>query len=284
MSATSSSLVPMWSKSSLILAPWKILRDLFHRRNLLRLMVKRNLTAQYRKAYLGYGWALLEPLLFSLIYSFVFQILVGSSDRLYAMNVIIGVIGWNLFARGLIGSSNSLYSNASLFTFSRIPKSVFGAADVLTNLYLAMLAWITIIPFMLYYDLPFTSQILLIPIWTFSLAFSGWSFGMLFAAATCKVPDVSKFLNFVVRAGFFLSPVMWTYQMMSKRFGDGLFLQLAHFNPVVVPITGMRDALLSTSSEMPIWAILLGIVMPIFMFQISMMIFSSKSDKAVIGI
>jgi len=284
MRDTEQGLNPMWTQSPILLTPVITLRELFERRNLLRLMVKRNLTARYSRAYLGFGWAVLEPLLFSLIYSFVFSVLVGSSDRLYALNVIVGVIGWNLFARSLLGSANSLYANSNLFSFSLIPKTVFSASEVLTELVLVVIASLTIIPFMIYHDLPLTSSLLMLPIWLIVLAFGGWSFGLLVAPMACKIPDVLKFTNFIVRAGFFLSPVMWTYPMLTRRFGEGIFNDLAHINPVVVPITGMRDAVISTSSGIPGWAVVVGLLIPIIAFLFSAMVFSRKANKAVIGI
>ena len=73
---------------------------------LLRLLVKRDLNARYRRAYLGYAWAVLEPLLLAVVYTFIFTILVGSIDPLYPVKIILGIIGWTMFARSLTTSTN----------------------------------------------------------------------------------------------------------------------------------------------------------------------------------
>ena len=78
-----------------------LLADLFRSRHLLKLLVKRDLNARYRRAYLGYAWAVLEPLLLAVVYTFIFTILVGSTDPLYPVKIVIGVIGWTMFARSL---------------------------------------------------------------------------------------------------------------------------------------------------------------------------------------
>ena len=62
-------LVPIWGKRSLYRLPIIVLTDLFRSRHLLRLLVKRDLNARYRRAYLGYAWAVLEPLLLAIVYS-----------------------------------------------------------------------------------------------------------------------------------------------------------------------------------------------------------------------
>jgi ABC-type polysaccharide/polyol phosphate export permease len=73
-------LTPLWGKRSLNRLPFIVIGDLVRSRHLLRLLVKRDLNARYRRAYLGYAWAVLEPLLLAVVYTFIFTILVGSSD------------------------------------------------------------------------------------------------------------------------------------------------------------------------------------------------------------
>jgi ABC-2 type transport system permease protein/lipopolysaccharide transport system permease protein len=103
-------LVPLWGKRSLPRLPFIVMADLFRSRHLLKLLVKRDLNARYRRAYLGYAWAVLEPLLLAVVYTFIFTILVGSSDPLYPVKIVIGVIGWSMFARSLTTSTKSLSS------------------------------------------------------------------------------------------------------------------------------------------------------------------------------
>ena len=62
------SLVPLWGKRSLHRLPFIVIADLVSSRHLLKLLVKRDLNARYRRAYLGYTWAVLEPLLLAVVY------------------------------------------------------------------------------------------------------------------------------------------------------------------------------------------------------------------------
>ena len=61
-------LVPLWGKRSFFRLPFIVLRDIVKARHLLRLLVKRDLTSRYRRAYLGYAWSVLEPLLLAIVY------------------------------------------------------------------------------------------------------------------------------------------------------------------------------------------------------------------------
>lgn len=277
-------LAPLWGKRSLHRLPFIVLSDLFRSRHLLKLLVKRDLNARYRRAYLGYAWAVLEPLLLAVVYTFIFTILVGSSDELYPVKIIIGVIGWSMFARSLTTSTKSLSSSINLFQFARVPKTVFATSGTLTNAVLALISLSSLIPFYFINDLPITASLLLVPIWLMILAFTGWGIGLLLAPLACKVPDVLNLINFLVRAGFFLSPVMWTYDMFNTRFGEGWHAVVAHMNPTVIPITGMRDAVLGEPSLIPNYAYVMCFSIALLGYIAGSIVFERKAHSAVVNV
>jgi len=279
-----SELTPLWGKRNTFLLPIIILMEIFHSRHLLYLLVKRDLVTRYRRAYLGFTWAIIEPLLLAGVYSIIFTILVGRSDSLYAVKVVLGVIGWGLFSRSLLSSANSLTTSVNLFQFARVPKSVFAINGAFTAATLSLVSLFSVIPFYFVHDLPILVSVLLVPFWLFMLCFTGWSFGLLVAPISCKIPDVLKFVNFLVRAGFFLSPVMWTYDMFSGRFGGGWPSVVAHLNPTVVPLTGLRDAILGTSSNVPTWGVAMWVIMTLLVYVWGSIVFERKSHLAVVYI
>jgi ABC-type polysaccharide/polyol phosphate export permease len=251
---------------------------------LLKLLVKRDLTGRYSRAYLGYTWAVLEPLLLAIVYTFLFTILLGANDPLYSVKIIIGIIGWQLFARSVTNSTRSIGSSINLFQFARIPKTVFATSSALTNYVLALISLTCLIPFFFIHDLPVSYQLLVVPLWLFLISFTGWVIGLMLAPIACKVPDVNNLVNFLVRAGFFLSPVMWTYDMFSKRFGDGWHSVLAHMNPTVVPITEMRDAILGESSNIPSYGYVMCFSLAIIGYILGSIIFERKAHRAVVNV
>jgi len=279
-----SELTPLWQKRNFYLYPFVMFSDLIGSRHLLSLLVKRDIATRYRRAYLGLFWAILEPLLLAGIYSVIFTILVGRSDPLYAAKVVLGVIGWSLFSRSVTSSAKSLTDSVNLFQFARVPKSVFATNGPITNIILALFSLLSVIPFFVIHDLPITINLLLLPFWLFILSFTGWSIGLLVAPISCKIPDVMNIVNFLVRAGFFLSPVMWTYDMFSKRFGEGWQSVVAHLNPTIVPITEMRDAVLGTSSNVPSWGYGLCFGMVVIFYLFGSIIFMRSAHKAVVNI
>jgi len=248
------------------------------------LLVKRDLNARYRRAYLGYAWAVLEPLLLAIVYTLIFTILVGRSDPLYSVNVVIGIIGWTLFSRSLTTSTKSLSSSINLFQFARVPKTVFATSGTLTNAALALISLTSLIPFFFIHDLPVTVSLLMLPLWLLLISFTGWAIGLMLAPISCKIPDVLNLINFLVRAGFFLSPVMWTYDMFSTRFGDGWHAVVAHLNPTVVPITGMRDAMLGGTTAIPSYGYAMCFATAVLAYVFGTIVFERQAHRAVVNV
>jgi len=283
-SADTPSLQLMWTKKRGIHAPIALVTENFENRELIFRLIRRDLDIRFRGPLLGYSWAIIEPLLLALVYSFVFGVIVGRSDPLYPAIVMIGVIGWSLFSRCLTGTTKTLVTNASLFQFTKIPKSVFAVSNMLTNYFLSCVSLLALIPFIYLNDLAIQSTYLLIPVYLFLLALCGTSLGLILAPGAVKIPDLVNIVNFVARVGFFLSPVMWTYSMLTGKFGTGTFLILAHLNPVIVPITKMRDIILGQESQIPLYGYSMFISITLVFYLLGSVIFYMRAHKMVVGL
>lgn len=274
----------MWSKKRMTNAPVALVVENYQHRELVSRLIRRDLDSRFRGPLLGYSWAIIEPLLLALVYSFVFGVIVGRSDPLYPAIVMIGVIGWSLFSRCMTGTTKTLTSNASLFQFTKIPKSVFAVSNMMTNYILSCISLFALLPFMYYNELSVSLDFVLLPVYLMLLALAGTTFGLLIAPTAVRIPDLVNIVQFLARVGFFLSPVMWTYQMLSSKFGTGPFLVLAHLNPVIVPITKMRDIILDQESQIPNYGIYIFIATVSFFYLFGTMIFHVKAHKMVVGL
>jgi lipopolysaccharide transport system permease protein len=274
----------MWSKKKATNAPIALIKENYEHRELVLRLIRRDLDSRFRGPLLGYSWAIIEPLLLALVYSFVFGIIVGRSDPLYPAIVMIGVIGWSLFARCMTGTTKTLTSNASLFQFTKIPKSVFAISNMMTNYLLSCISLFALIPFIYLNDLSMGISYLMLPIYLLLLALTGTTLGLLLAPGAVRIPDLVNIVQFLARVGFFLSPVMWTYQMLSGKFGTGRYLVLAHLNPVIVPITKMRDIILNQESNIPNYGIYMFISTVMFFYLAGTMFFHMKANKMVVGL
>lgn len=274
----------MWVNHSIWTSPITIVKENIEHSGLIRRLIRRDLDARFRGPLLGYLWAIIEPLLLALVYSFVFGIIVGRSDPHYPAIVMIGVIGWSLFAKSLTGTTKTLSSNSGLFQFTKIPKSVFAVSGMLTNFVLSFISLFALVPFLIYYGIEVDASIIMVPFCLIALGLAGTSVGLIIAPFAVRVPDLVNIVQFIARVGFFLSPVMWTYPMLSGKFGSGNAFVLAHLNPVIVPITMMRDFILGSSSGIPNYGFAMFGGLFFFSFILGTMVFRRKAHKMVVGL
>jgi len=259
-------------------APILNISTIFKHRFLVRNLVRREIRGRYRNAMLGYTWTVLEPMLLASVYYFLFVMLAGNPDKMYPIWVLLGVIIWGCFGRSLSGSVSSLSRNAQTIHLVYFPRIIFPTTSTLGNIVISMMSCLVVIPIMIVYDLPITAHLILIPLSVFFAGFLGIGLGMLVAPLNCVQRDVEHLFRFIVRAGFFLSPVMWTYEMALER---GLFGTVVLFNPMVVPLTMARHGIAGESLGLPWIGVLWSLGFGIMMWVIGSYVFNRYEAGAV---
>lgn len=278
----SPSLENLHPKVSVFSAPLHIRKNLSKHRYLLDNMVSRNLNQRYDKALLGYLWTFLEPALLALVYYILFIIIANYDDKSYPMLILLGVIGWGLFARILNSTVSSLVTNAGMIKQTGFPLEIYSAAECKTNLVISSISLLTIIPFMFYLDLAPTVHLWMMPVAMFMLYLSAWGIGLMVASANVVFPDVAHAFRFITRAGFFVSPVMWTYEMLIERAGaDSSYIDIAMLNPVVIPLTMMKHSAQGTIPDFAYHHIIYAAVFPILAYIFGSIIFTATSRGVV---
>ena len=240
--------------------PWKSpfvnLVMLVKHKFLLGNLVRREIRGRYRNAVLGYTWTILEPALLTTVYFFLFVMLAGNPDEMYPVWVILGVIVWSCFGKSLQATVSSLTRNSQTIHLVYFPRVIFPMAAVQGNVIISLMSCLIVIPIIIFYELQFTIYLLYIPLAVLLSGFLAIGLGMLVAPLNCIVRDVEHLFRFIVRAGFFLSPVMWTYEMALERGAIGEYVL---YNPMVVPITMARHGIAGESLGIPLFGILVSL-------------------------
>ena len=222
------------------------LSEVWRYRDLLLLLVWRDISARYRQSIVGYGWAILKPSLSVLIFTMVFgkMMKVESDGQPYVLFALSALIPWTYFSAALSGVSSSVVSNSNLLTkvyFPRLilPLSCLGAglADLLLQLGLlfGIMAWYHIVPGWQFVALPFFVAITVMA----SLAFGLW-----LAVLNVRYRDVGHAVPFLLQAWMWLSPEVYSSTIVSAR-----WRWLYYANPMVGVIDGFRWCVLGT--ELP---------------------------------
>jgi lipopolysaccharide transport system permease protein len=213
--------------------------ELWSYRALLYILIWRTIKVRYQQTIIGIGWAVLQPLLLTIVMTFIFGLLVKvpTNGVPYPIFVLTGLVVWQFVANTLQQASISVVANAHLITriyFPRVllPVAAIAAAvfDLLCTMVLMfiMLAWYDIGPSI--GVLMFIPMLLLASIQT--LGFSLW-----FGALNVRYRDVGYLLPFLIQLWMFVSPVIYPTNLLPPKYEF-----LYALNPVAVIIDTSRWA------------------------------------------
>lgn len=199
--------------------------ELWHYRDLTGLLVRRNITTQYKQTILGPAWYLLQPLITVAMYMVVFSRIAGiSTDGLpEPLFYLSGVCLWQYFSDCLLKTSSTFADNAALFGKVYFPRIVVPISHVVSNLlrfaiqfalflviYAIYLIWI--VPGEIHTNL----YALLLPLLVLLLAGLALGFGVLFSSLTTKYRDLQLLLTYLVSLWMYATPVVWPLSTISN--------------------------------------------------------------------
>ena len=265
-------------RKSSFFTPIAAINTLLQHRFLIRNLVRRDVRGRYRNSILGYIWTVLEPALLSTVYYFLFIMLADNPDELYAVWVMIGIIVWSSFGKSLQSSVTSLTRNRSTIHLVYFPRIIFTYASVGSTLWVSLMSSLILIPLLYAYDIAFTWHLIFVPIGIIIAAINAIGLGLILAPLNCIQRDVEHLIRFIVRAGFFVSPVMWTWDMAVAR---GWAADIIIWNPMVFPITLARDGFLGQITAYPLYGIIFSVGWGVVMWILGTILFNRFEQQAV---
>jgi ABC-2 type transport system permease protein len=220
------------------------MRDLFAYRELLGMLVRRELKVRYKDSALGLVWSLIRPLALLIVYYVAIGRFLGAERSIpdFAIYVFTGLTVWQLFSETVAAGTGSVVVNAGLVKKVYLPREVFplsvaGSALFNTAIQLGLLVvatlalgrfptgerWLLLVP-----------ALFLVLVWAAALA-------ILLSAVNVYLRDVQYLVEIVLLVGFWASPIVYSWELVSNVIGDGLAAQLYLLNPVTVAVLTMQQ-------------------------------------------
>jgi len=219
------------------------LRALWQYRELLGFLVWRDVKVRYKQTALGVAWVLLQPLISMLIFTLLFGVLlkVPSGEVPYPIFAYAALLPWNYFASSLTRSSTSVVNSANLITKIYFPRLIIPIAGVLSGLVDFAIGFLLLGGLMLYYRMPVTLNILLLPFFLLLAMLTALGFGLWLSALNVRYRDVNYLIPFLVQVWMYATPVIYGTTLVPERFRFLLAL-----NPMTGVTEGFRWALLGS--------------------------------------
>lgn len=227
------------------------LGELWHYRDLLLLLIWRDISARYRQSVAGYGWAILRPLLSMLVFVFIFGTVVklDTGDTPYILYAFTGLLPWLYFSTALSSASTSVVSGSALVQKVYFPRLILPLASVVGGLVELAIQFVALALLMAVYGVWPTVSILAAPLFVLALVVCALAGGIWLTALNVRYRDIGMALPFLIQAWMWFSPVAYPSSLIPEKF------RLAYgLNPITGIIEGFRWSLLGTES--PDWGMM----------------------------
>ena len=226
------------------------LKDTWAYRDLLWLLVRRDFVSFYKQTILGPLWFLIQPLLTTIMFTFVFGRLAGiSTDGLpQPLFYMAGITAWNYFADCLTKTSTVFKDNANIFGKVYFPRLIMPLSIVVSNLIRFGVQFLLFLVVMGYYALNGTAfgptwAISLFPLVVLLMAALGLGAGMIISALTTKYRDLAFLITFGIQLLMYATTVIFPLSAAPEK-----YKWLIELNPMTSLIETFRYGFLGKGS------------------------------------
>jgi lipopolysaccharide transport system permease protein len=219
------------------------LRQVWEHRDLLYLMVRRDISVRYRQSAIGAAWAMLQPLLLAVVFSLFlgYYADVPSAPGIpYPVYAVSGMVMWLFISGALGGVSSSTIASSTLISRVYFPRLIIPLAAVIPHLVDFAIAFVVVIGAMLVYGTAPSPLVVLLPVVTLVALTTVVGMGLWLSALHVRYRDVSQAVPFAILLGFFISPIMYPVTLIPAAVEPFYAL-----NPAVGVLEGYRWTLFS---------------------------------------
>lgn len=239
------------------------LQELWKYRELFYIFAWRDIKVRYKQTFLGIAWAIFQPLVTMVIFTFFFGKLAGipSGNLPYMLFVYIGLVIWTFFSNALTSASNSLVDNGHIIKKVYFPRLVVPLSSVVTALAdFGITLVILVVLMVIFRAVPSPLIIVIFPILLMTLALTISGIAMFLSSVNIKYRDVRYILPFFIQILMFLTPVIYPSTIIAAQHKWVLLLN---------PLTGIIETtrtLISGSSSIDWQLLTISITISILLF------------------
>lgn len=223
------------------------LKEVWRYRDLIWLFTKRSFVVRYKQTVLGPLWAIIQPILTTLIHTIVFGGIAGiSTDGVPQILFYMGGnVIWSFFAACLNGTATTFTGNAGVFGKVYFPRLVSPISTVLFSIINFFIQLAMFLVFWVYFVAtnqvaPNYVGIAALPVIIVYLGLLGLGFGIIISSLTTKYRDLTMLVGFGVQLWMYITPVVYPASLL----GNGGLYKAVMLNPVTCAVETFRWAFL----------------------------------------
>jgi len=239
------------------------LRELVDYRELVAVMIARDIKVRYKQTVMGVAWAVIQPITMMLIFTLIFSKLakIPSDGYPYPIFVFSGMLAWNFFSSSISSAGMSLVGSSNLVSKVYFPRIIIPIASIGVSLVDFLVSAVILLLLMLYYSQALSLNILFLPFYLCGLIMVSIGVGSWLAAITVTYRDFRFVIPYLVQVWMYLTPVIYPLSFVPEKWRWLLYL-----NPMYAWISGIRASFLGQKVDELGLIISFGLSVLIFVF------------------
>lgn len=216
--------------------------ELYRYREMLYVLIYRDVKARSKQAFLGYLWVIIQPLLATGVFTLLVQGVLGlelTESVPYPVFLYTGMIIWQYFSSSLTASTESLAANVNLITQVYFPRDVLVLYPIISKLIDLMVSFGALGLLMVLFRVSLSWMVVLMPVFVLICMTLAYGLSLFLAPLNVAVRDVGRVLPVLLSFALYATPVLYPLERVPEQV-RGIYL----LNPAAVVVEGFRSVLL----------------------------------------
>lgn len=215
------------------------IQEIYNYREMVSSLVKRDLKGRYKNSVLGFFWSFLNPLLQLMVYTFVFSIIMRNNIEKFYLFLFVALVPWMFFSSALNTGAGCIINQSNMIKKIYFPREILPIVNTTSAFVNMLLSFVVVFAVLIVSGYGVNLSVLLYLPLIMALEYI-LTLGMVFLVSciTVYLRDIEYVLTIVTMAWQFMTPVMYSSDMVPER-----FLTLFNLNPMTPIVEAYRKIL-----------------------------------------
>ena len=236
------------------------LGEVWKYKDLIWLFTKRSFVVTYKQTILGPAWLIINPVITSLIYAFIFGGIAGmGTDGVPQMAFYLPSTAiWTFFAACVTNNATTFTANSAVFGKVYFPRLTTPISNVISSMIQFLIQFGVALIFIVVYVFqgkvsPNWWAFWMIPLVLIHLGLMGMGLGIIISSMTTKYRDLSVLVGFGVQLWMYATPIVYPLSQLTEKFHAEWIQTIVKINPVTMPVEMFRFAAIGKGTIEPLY-------------------------------
>lgn len=253
-------------------------KEIYQYRELIWTLALRDFKVKYAQTLVGFSWSFINPIVTLIILSFVFGTIakVDTGNIPHIVFTTAGLCGWTYFASLVEDAGNSIIGSQEMIKKIYFPRLIIPLSKAIMGLIDFIIILLCLFVLMLFYDVPFSSNLIYLPIFILMVIIAGLAGGLWVSALTIRYRDFKYVSPLILRIGMYLTPIAYAASAVPESYKTFYYI-----NPMAGIVEGIRWSLIG--GDTPFMYMYLSFAIVIILF-ISGIFYFKKVEQVMADI